>query len=505
MRKTTTLKFTKTALQNIKHHDPEVIKDADGKIIKIKKVPKKYFATNAPGVCMFVYPKPSLLKALYAHWSVAKLVKDKNGNIKHKRSARYKYLGHLNEKPLQIFIDEVNANLKDWKKLSTTSSDNTVGALVKSFIEHGADGYRVKTKGKKVKYRAKTADSYKRLLKTYVLLQTKKESIKKLMLDAIKFNGAGFVTGALKDVPLDKLTRRDIEIFHTRLESKPTTANRAVAAISVAIEWDMKRAAKSLYKGDFNPCLKITKYQETKDKNFLDIGKVLQVRSYCINEQWRDPHFLTFYVVCLEIGEREADIMGLVWDKPKTPREIESCRGWIDWNKKQIHLTDSKDRKPADVPLTEECLQMLQQLKKYKIERAAWAAKSKWVFPRVNDTTQHINYSSYRVKLKHFNFKFNLATRELIRSTGKKRKLYKYKNDFNFKHLRKTFVTHYARGKNKDGKRRGLVQASLRMRHSSPKVTQDHYFTEEADVLRVDHMYQDGAAPVIPFNKKEQK
>ena len=114
-----------------------------------------------------------------------------------------------------------------------------------------------------------------------------------------------------------------------------------------------------------------------------------------------------------------------------------------------------------------------------------------------------INNNSYRVKLKRFNFKFGLATRELVRSK-KTRKLYKYKNEYTFKHLRKTFVTHYARGKNKDGTERGLVQASLRMRHSSPKVTKDHYFTEDQEQLRVDHMYGTNVA-TVDFKKKEQK
>jgi hypothetical protein len=112
-----------------------------------------------------------------------------------------------------------------------------------------------------------------------------------------------------------------------------------------------------------------------------------------------------------------------------------------------------------------------------------------------------VNNSSYRVKLKYFNYKFGLATRELVRSK-KTRKLYKYKNEYTFKHLRKTFVTHYARGKNKDGTERGLVQASLRMRHSSPKVTKDHYFTEDQEQLRVDHMYETN---VVDLKKKEQK
>ena len=78
------------------------------------------------------------------------------------------------------------------------------------------------------------------------------------------------------------------------------------------------------------------------------------------------------------------------------------------------------------------------------------------------------------------------------------------KNEYTFKHLRKTFVTHYARGKGKDGRERGLFLGvvSLRMRHSSPKVTKDHYFTEDQEQLRTDHMYD---TPVVEFKKKEQK
>ena len=53
---------------------------------------------------------------------------------------------------------------------------------------------------------------------------------------------------------------------------------------------------------------------------------------------------------------------------------------------------------------------------------------------------------------------------------------------YSFKHLRKTFVTHY-------GREEGLEAASHRMRHSSLKVTQDHYFNPDKDKLRKKHMY----------------
>ena len=150
-------------------------------------------------------------------------------------------------------------------------------------------------------------------------------------------------------------------------------------------------------------------------------------------------------------------------------------------------------------------MKVQQQLQKYNSERkeCAFALGTAWIFPRATDPSKPINNNSYRVKLKYFNYKFGLATREYVRGTGKRSK-YKYKNEYTFKHLRKSFVTHYARSKDEHGKERGLVQASLRMRHSSPKVTKDHYFTEDQEQLRVKHMY-DTNVDAVEFKKKEQK
>ena len=488
-------RFTKRNLDKIKHHSP--YQDHDGKWFD--KAPKKYFATNVKGLCCFIYPKPSQQKSLYAHWSIKKLNEDGT----HKYIGRYKYICDLHEKPLEEVFDEVNKNLKRWKKTKISAGTKTVGSLVEVFMAYGSQGYRVKTKGTKIKYKKKSTVGYNHSLDTYVLLKTKTPEIISMMTDPFRFNGRGYVTGALKDIPLDLVGKRDIEIFHTRMEKIPTAANRALAALSVAFEWDMKRSTDRLYLGDNNPCLRVSKYQESKDKKHLVLNKVIEVRNYCLNEQWRDPHFLTFYTLCLEVGERLEDLFGLVWHKPKSIKEVESCSGWLDLENKTIHLTDSKDRKEADPPLTDEAIQMLQQLQKYNSERkeCAFALGTPWIFPRATDPSMPINNNSYRVKLKYFNYKFGLATRELVRSK-KTRKLYKYKNEYTFKHLRKTFVTHYARGKNKDGTERGLVQASLRMRHSSPKVTKDHYFTEDQEQLRTAHMYETN---VVEIKKKEQK
>ena len=465
--------------------------------LKSSTKPTWYYAQNFEGLALFVGKKK---KTYYAHWSIP--VVDKiTGNIK--MVGKRKKLGGFH-----IPLDEIKAlvrrRLDDLKKVSLTADGSlTTGGLCSAFIKNGSDGYRVKVKGAKIKYKKKTTFNNNLLLSTYVLLKTKKPEIISMISDPFKYNGAGYVKELLKDIPLNRISKRDIEIFHTRMEKIPTTANRVLAALSVAFEWDMKRSVDRLYKGDSNPCLRVSKYQESKDKKHLVLNKVVEVRNYCLNEQWRDPHFLTFYALCLEIGERLEDLFRLVWHKPRSTKEIESCSGWLDLENKTIHLTDSKDRKEADPPLTDEAMQMLQQLQKYNSERkeCAFALGTPWIFPRATDPSMPINNNSYRVKLKYFNYKFGLATRELVRSK-KTRKLYKYKNEYTFKHLRKTFVTHYARGKDGEGKERGLVVASLRMRHSSPKVTKDHYFTEDQEQLRTAHMYETN---VVDLKKKEQK
>ena len=447
--------------------------------------PTWYYAKNFEGLALLVGKKK---KTYYAHWAIP-VVNKITGNLTY--VGKRKKLGGFH-----IPLDEIKAlvrrKLDDLKKVSLTADGSlTMGGLCSAFIKNGSAGYRVKVKGAKIKYKKKTTFNNNLLLSTYVLLKTKKPEIISMISDPFKYNGAGYVKELLKDIPLNRICKRDIEIFHTRMEQMPTTANRVLAALSVAFEWDMKRSVDRLYKGDSNPCLRVSKYQESKDKRHLVLNKVVEVRDYCLNEQWRDPHFLTFYALCLEIGERLEDLFRLVWHKPRSTKEIESCSGWLDLENKTIHLTDSKDRKEADPPLTDEAIQMLQQLQKYNSERkeCAFALGTPWIFPRATDPSMPINNNSYRVKLKYFNYKFGLATRELVRSK-KTRKLYKYKNEYTFKHLRKTFVTHYARGKDKDGRERGLVQASLRMRHSSPKVTKDHYFTEDQEQLRTDHMYE---------------
>ena len=458
-----TIKFTPAKLASLKH--------------PISKQPEKWYDLGCDGLAVFVMPQPSLKISYYASWSVVTYGADG----KQKRSGRYKYLGRVGgSKNLEAIKQEIVNNLPIWKAHNiTTQSGKTVTSLVVEYMKSGAStGNRIKTKGTKLKYKPVTGKGYIDLLDAYVLVKTKKESTKQLLTAPFNLGNNIYYKKQLAELPLDKVTKADIEVWHNRMESIPTAANRALAALSIVFEWDSKRTTPA-YTG-FNPCLRIAKYQERKDKRHIDtIEKVLEVTKFLEQEQWREPHFYTFYRLQMEYGERLTDSHGIAWNKPTSLIDQKKCTGWIDWRKKEIYLTDTKNREDASCELTEEMVLMLRKLQNYVTDEntnASYAAGSMWVFPRPTDPVLHINNTSYRTKLRDFNYKMGFATREYVRGSGK-RKVYKYTNLLTLKHLRKTFVTYYGRSK-------GLEAASLRMRHSSLIVTKEHYYTEDQKALK---------------------
>ena len=459
---------------------------------KLEKLPYNsgwWFASNMESLCIRCGKKK---KTYHAHWSVPTINKD--GYTSRKGIRKKIGAFHI---PLEEIKAKLRAKIDEYKKISNSSESSlTVGGLVSSFIKSGVDGLRIRQRSERLLYKPKTSAGYIQTLSRFILLRSKheKDELKQLMdLDPIKYQGS-FFTGALKDVALEDVSRKDIEIWMTRMKSTPASANHALAALSVAFEFDMQKVKDGLYQGDNNPCIRVSKYKTNKDKRYLHVEKVLEIRNYIIEEQWRDPHFLTHYGTLLEIGERVADIRGLQWKEPvNVTKEIANgMTGWLNLKNSSVHLIDSKDRKEHDVDLTVEGVQLLQKLNDMLGDRLSKYITSKFVFPQNYDPKDPgkihhpITENSYRVKLNHFHYKFGLAERTLVRSSkgkyGKKRTLYKYKNLYSFKHLRKTFVTHY-------GREEGLEAASHRMRHSSLKVTQDHYFNPDKDKLRKKHMY----------------
>ena len=290
------LKFTAAAIAKLKH--------------PVGSTPTKWYDKNLEGLCVKVMPQPSLKISYYARWST--ITFDKDG--KQKRSGRYKYLGRVGgSKNLEAIKIEVVNNLSIWKAGNVTgSSVKTVGSLNKEYKKDGgATGFRIKLKGSKIKYKSKTSSSNTGLIDAYVLGIPKKREL----TAPYKLGDNSYYKKILADIPLDKLTKKDVEIWHSKLSVVPIAANRALAVLSTVFKWDSKRSTPA-FKG-FNYCLRIAKYPEVKDKRYIDtIEKVLDVNKFLEEQQWRESHFYTNYRLLMEYGETLEDTQGIAWQKP---------------------------------------------------------------------------------------------------------------------------------------------------------------------------------------------
>ena len=455
------IKFNKVTLDNLTYRGKD----------------EYYFAENFEGLCIKINKRS---KAYYAHWSIPKINKA-TGKVT--RAGLKKKIAAYNV-PLAEVKAIIRSNLDEFKKLSKVSESSlTVGGLVSEFLKHGFNGTRVRTRGKRISYKPKTVKGYKHVLQRYILLKAAKDHVelKEKMTKPIRHQGKYF-QGALKDIPLDRVSRTDIEIFMERLSDIPAAANNSLAALSVAFEFDMQRVTDHLYKGSNNPCIRVTKYPIQKDKKYLELEKVREIMDYIKNNQFRDPHFLTYWALLVQVGERQSDKRGLYWKEPANVKleQKKGCTGWLykKFNEQlgeeimYVHIIDSKNRKPANVDVPIEMEQLLLKLDDMirSNPNLTWAVSSKFIFPQTERPDLPITENSYRFKMERFNYKFGLSTRAHVRSTGKKRKLYKYTNIFTLKHCRKTFGTHY-------GREHGVEAGTERFRQSSADVFRNHYFT----------------------------
>ena len=125
-----------------------------------------YYAENFEALAIYVGKDE---KTYYAHWSEPVIDKS-TGKVK--RIGKKKRLEGFHV-PLDEIKEKVRRNLDDWKKQnSSTEGGLTLGSVGSAFIKHGSGGYRVKTKGTKIKYKKKTTFNNNLLLSTYLLLKT---------------------------------------------------------------------------------------------------------------------------------------------------------------------------------------------------------------------------------------------------------------------------------------------------------------------------------------------
>ena len=113
-------------------------------------------------------------------------------------------------------------------------------------------------------------------------------------------DGTNYYKKILADIPLTELGKRDIKIWYSRLEQKPIAANRALAALSVTMDWDSQRPIPA-YK-ETNPCLRIAKYTENKDKAYIEgLPKVLRLLNIVMSSYIEIHNFYASFYCCLKL------------------------------------------------------------------------------------------------------------------------------------------------------------------------------------------------------------
>jgi hypothetical protein len=122
-----------------------------------------YFFNDAPAIAVKVTKNQK--KSFYGSYSISKGA-DAEGRIK--STGRYKYICRVGEKPISLVKETVINNIKKWKAETVTGKGDDVAALSKDFRANALNGYRVRKKGSKIKYKETTKRSMTTLLKTYV-------------------------------------------------------------------------------------------------------------------------------------------------------------------------------------------------------------------------------------------------------------------------------------------------------------------------------------------------
>lgn len=150
------------------------------------------------------------------------------------------------------------------------------------------------------------------------------------------------------------VTSLDLQKLHRDLKDKPYLANRVRALINkmfnLARDWGWLTD---------NPVLGIEKYQEEKRDRWLNDGELQ--RLWAVLEKYN--HHLTTHVfkLLLLTGARKGELLQATWDQFDLEKGI--------WTKPS-HLT--KQKKKEHLPLSENALQVINQVKQFKKESSLY-------------------------------------------------------------------------------------------------------------------------------------
>ena len=121
------------------------------KTIDSIKEPGVYFFNDSPSLALRVSKR--LKKSYYGSYSISKGI-DKEGRIR--STGRYKFICRVGEKPISVVKETITLNIRKWKLETTTGKGDDVAALSKDFRVNGLNGYRIKKKAAKLKYKEKS-------------------------------------------------------------------------------------------------------------------------------------------------------------------------------------------------------------------------------------------------------------------------------------------------------------------------------------------------------------
>ena len=203
-------------------------------------------------------------------------------------------------------------------------------------LAHGKDPAMVKDEVRK-------SPSITALADEYIDRHASKKRPKSLYEDKNLLNK--LILPAIGSYSVARISRRDLEDLHGRLERTPYQANRVIALLSkmfsLAISWGWR---------DDNPAIGIKKYQEEKRDRWLNKDELS--RLWAVLDKY-DTHPTSYlFKLLLLTGARKGEAMMATWDQFDLENGV--------WTKPS-HLT--KQKKKEHLPLSDKTVSLLKRLK----------------------------------------------------------------------------------------------------------------------------------------------
>jgi integrase len=128
-----------------------------------------------------------------------------------------------------------------------------------------------------------------------------------------------------------------------KTKRSPSTVNRYLATLSTVMTYAVRECGWV----SENPCLCVTKFQESKGRDRIaspdECGRLLKACKSSRNE-----HLALIVQLAITTGMRQGEILGLTWD----------C---IDFERESINLKETKNGRPRTVSLVGQPLQLLRE------------------------------------------------------------------------------------------------------------------------------------------------